>query len=140
MSRTAQNQEPRRVGVFSTDQRVQEPIARLERHVAESARALSRDKAPVMRAAPSRSNSVRAKLGELTLVDPSLGSLVVSLPKVSQEDHGQTLRIKNTTSSALVFILRPAGGQLIDGDPELGVLGSYAAFHVYTDGVGWHMI
>lgn len=140
MSRTAQNQEPRRVGVFSTDQKAQEPIARLERNVAEAARALSKDKAPVMRAAPARSTSVLAKLGEVTLYDPSLGGVVITLPKVSQADHGQTLRIKNTTSSITAVTLRPAAGQLIDDAATASVSGAKTAFHIYTDGVGWWFV
>lgn len=140
MSRTAQNQEPRRVGVFSTDQKTQEPLARLERNVAESARALSKDKAPVMRAQPARSTSVIAKLGEITLYDPSLGGVVINLPKVSQADHGQTLRIKNSTSSITAVTVRPAAGQTIDGSASASVSGALTAFHIYTDGSAWWFI
>lgn len=138
--RTTQTEVLRRVGTFSDDPKLQAVLSKFEANVHEAVRAQHLDKAPLPQATPIARNNVRATFGQVVLFDPSATGLIIDLPKVSQTDHGHSVRLKNTTTSITAATVRAAPGQLIDGSATASISGARTAYHLYTDGEGWHFL
>ena len=140
MRRTNANQELRRVGQFTNDQELQRPLAELEENVKKTFDAHREQKADRHQATAVAKGDVQAQFGQTLLYDPTPGAFTITLPRVSQLDHGKTIRLKNTTTSATGVTLRPATGQLIDGQATDTISGSRLATHLYCDGTGWWQV
>lgn len=137
MRRTNADQALRRVGQFTDDQKLQRPLAELEENVKKTFDAHREQKADRHQATAVAKDDTQAQFGQTLLYDPTPGTFTITLPKVSQLDHGKTIRLKNTTTSATGVTLRPATGQLIDGLTTSTITGSKLATHLYCDGAGW---
>lgn len=137
MRRTNANQELRRVGQFTDDPKLQRPIAELEENVKKAFDAHREQKVDRHQVTSVAKADVQAQFGQTLLYDPTPGTFTINLPRVSQLDHGKTIRLKNTSTSATGVMLRPATGQLIDGLTTDAASGSKLATHLYCDGTGW---
>lgn len=137
MRRTNADQELRRVGQFTLDPELQRSLSELEQNVHNTVRAHKEQKADRHQATAVAKTDVQADFGQTLLYDPTPGTFTISLPKVSQLDHGKTIRLKNTTTSATGVTIRPATGQLVDGLTTATAAGSGLALHLYCDGTGW---
>jgi hypothetical protein len=135
--RTNREQELQRVGVFTADNALQTSLSRLEDNVSRALRAQHTAKSERPAVERQRTDTPQAQLGRVMLVDPSTGSLVVDLPKVTPTDNGQSVWVKNTTTSATTATVRAATGQLIDDAATITVGGPRFGFQFMTDGVGW---
>lgn len=79
----------------------------------------------------------------LVAADTSAGSFTILLPDASTATEGQTWVFKDEggVAPANNVIIRPTvGGQTIDGKAEIRLESSYAAIHMYTDGVSKYFI
>lgn len=137
MRRSSANQELRRVGQFTPDPTLQRPLAEMEENVKKTFDAHREQKVDRHMSTPVATGDVKADFAQTLMYDPTAGAFTVSLPKVSQRDHGKSIRLKNISTSATAITLKPATGQLIDGSATDTVTGSKAATHLYCDGIGW---
>jgi hypothetical protein len=79
----------------------------------------------------------------LIAADTSNGSFTILLPDASTATEGQTWVFKDEggVAPANNLIIRPSvGGQTIDGKGEIRLESSYAAIHMYTDGISKYFI
>jgi hypothetical protein len=79
----------------------------------------------------------------LIAADTSAGSFTILLPDASTATEGQTWVFKDEggVAPANNLIIRPSvGGQTIDGKGEIRLESSYAAIHMYTDGISKYFI
>ncbi len=137
MKRTSAVQELRRVGQFTDDHKLQRPLSELEENVKKTFDAHREQKVDRHQATPIATADVKADFAQTLMYDPTGGTFTVSLPKVSQRDHGKSIRLKNISTSATAITLQPATGQLVDGSATDTVSGSKLATHLYCDGIGW---
>ena len=79
----------------------------------------------------------------LIAADTSAGSFTILLPDASTATEGQTWVFKDEggVAPANNLIIRPSVvGQTIDGKGEIRLESSYAAIHMYTDGISKYFI
>lgn len=138
--RTDRDQVLQRVGQFQgASPELQAALSKLEDNVHKAVRAQHTGKAQLPQSKKAPSAEVQAKIGEVVLFDPDVCSTIL-LPKVGTTDDGQSVRLKNTSSAITATTVRAAAGQLIDGAATASISGAKAAYHLYTDGEGWHFL
>jgi hypothetical protein len=137
MRRTNADQELRRIGQFTDDPKLQRVLAEQEQNIHRAVNAHKEQKADRHQATPIAKDDVRTDFGQTLLYDTTGGPFQVFLPKVTQKDHGKTIRLKAVSSVLTSVIVTPATGQLIDGAANKNVVGDKIATHLYCDGNGW---
>ncbi len=138
LKRTEAAQALRRVGQFTSDAELQRALAEFEDNAHKALGAVGEAKAEKHQATPvHRAGEVRANFGELFKYDASTGAGTVLLPAGKPSDHGKTVTLKNVSTSATGWTIRPATGQLVDGAATQSAAGSLLATRLYFDGAAW---
>lgn len=84
-------------------------------------------------------NTVLTDTEQIVLVDPSGGAFSITLP-LAFNHRGQSVLLKNVTSSVNNLTLQAQGGDNIDGNPSVVLSADHFFFQVTSDGVNTWLV
>jgi hypothetical protein len=85
--------------------------------------------------------AVTARLGEITLVNPTGGAVTVNLPAIAAGNRGKFICVKNTTADLTAITIDPSGAQTIDDAATLVMVTAQRSVMIASDGTGnWEVI
>ena len=87
----------------------------------------------------SKTSSYNAVLNEVVRVDPSGGGFTVSLPDPT-DTTGETIVVKNTTSSTNIITIDSIGGESIDGQSSVTIQTGFESLTFVSYGIEWGII